>query len=174
MEENERDPRGRTKIIIQLGYQDLVDLIGGDSQAEVELRDNIVQSFASRYLKGVANTKMVQNAADAAKMYVDSLYYEKSRSNSWNRTLKAEAIKMFNECLKSEMQDIYAEFSPDKLNATVSAKYTELNKRIEEKIDSLDLDNMINAAIELSVQRRINIGVEKRLGAIAAEINKTT
>jgi hypothetical protein len=58
------------QVVINLGYETLERLIGGDDEAAIQIRQTIVQQFANRHLKAVANSETVRQVGAAIEAAV--------------------------------------------------------------------------------------------------------
>lgn len=136
--------------------QALERLIGGDTNVEIEIRNNIVQEFAKKHLKALVNEGTIKAEADkldrALRLEVQNVLSSKFGTitgSHWNQTFtinpkcksaiediadrayRAEIQKMW-DCVEN---DLRARFTPERIEAEIERKLTsEINRRIDEGV----------------------------------------
>ncbi len=59
------------KLTIQINSLEALErLIGGDSQVEIDVRNNIVQAFAEKHLKALAGSSQINVAISAIRFSI--------------------------------------------------------------------------------------------------------
>jgi len=104
-------------------------LIGGDSELELELRGTIVQEFAKKHLKGVADEASINDASIVIRKYVENNYLK--ISNYYTKEYTANV--KFKEQIEKEVQSIFSR---------------EVNKSIRDYVDSDETIAMIKKRID--------------------------
>jgi len=128
-------------LTIQINnLQALERLIGGDSQVEIEIRNSVVQKFAEKHLKPLANCEPVTSTL---------------------HTIKQEILKTVQEKCEKDI----ATFKTEYYNGRISE--VKLNPSIKAEIDS-QVRNLVDEAIRKSVDEAIKFWangaeVEKRI-----------
>ena len=84
-------------------------LIGGDTEAELELRQSVAAQFAEKYLKALVNTDIVQQALSDAKDDIDQRIEAEiiTIRNEWRGTstrLKPEIIQLIRDNVTCEIK----------------------------------------------------------------------
>jgi len=141
-------------------------LIGGDTAVEIEIRNNIVQEFTKKHLKGVATERIVSLAESNVKTAAATIAKEAATQaldklgmfsgNSWSPTfvIKSEVKASLRDAAVTEVDAIIR----DAVKAAV-AKYGDAV--ITARVNRL-VDDHINA--------RISDGVNTRLKEIANKL----
>lgn len=138
-------------------------LIGGDSQLEFDIRNNIVQAFANKHLKPLVNDikfdamlKKVQESGqqEAKKVIEEKLgsfktqnYREYFALNDNIKTaIRQSAQEKIMEQVKEAVEEVTAKFTPEYL------------------------DKIISARVDEEVKRRINEGVRAKLDQVSKSL----
>lgn len=140
-------------------------LIGGDSELEIEIRNSIVQEFAKKHLKCLAQTEVIATAVtDAKTIFTDFA--------------KSEVTRQIGE-VKRHWGTLSYNLEKDVINAIKDAVSRELRVTIAEHVESLakkhveglDIEKFINKKIDTTIQEKIESGVRKRFEEV---LKKTT
>lgn len=83
-------------------------LIGNDSELELELRASIVQEFAQRHLKGVAQVLIDKGLAGSVENVIKNHFVEVSGSYSWSQSfrMRPEFEAGLVATVKSQIEEI--------------------------------------------------------------------
>jgi hypothetical protein len=142
-------------------------LIGGDTAVELDIRNNIVQAFAGKYLKDVAKTDAFKESIAAAENRILALVKEEytkviessgivtiKRGEYWN---SQRAIT-----LSTDVQTQISATVRDNLYAVVAKEVAEALK----KFDAEYFERTINAYVTDIVNTRIRDGVRAKMEAV--------
>lgn len=140
---------------IELTLPALERLIGGDTEIEVALRRQIVEEFAKRHLKVVADEACYQTALQNAKHYVDEVAKETfdieniTTSHLWP-TVGSRLQSLIRNLVEQQAQKIVDE---------VLMKTIEYQK----KYWSDEVSRAVKKEIDRQIEREIEEGIRKRL-----------
>lgn len=91
-------------VTIQINSLEALErLIGGDSELEVGLRGGIVQEFAKRHLKGIADERLISEGRRAIINYIDENYIKLIRYNPTTYGSKPALKTLIEEDVKSSV-----------------------------------------------------------------------
>lgn len=151
--------RSNKMLKLQLTADALDKLLGGDVDAVVDLRQTVVEEFARKHIKAVANDVMVKVATDAArtiatahKNEVEAFIYQNGPpSGRWT-------APVYTDEFKNAVHDSAKRLLLDAVQPTVYALADELRKENQEKLNSMQtrvsaliadaqkqVDGMVNA-----------------------------
>lgn len=150
-------------VTIQINSQAALErLIGGDSKLAIEARNSIIQNFTQKHLKSLVSLDVVQNEAQKLRKDFNILVAE--RISQEIGIIKTNHYGTVTECkLKPEIEAL--------LKNSIDAFVSELiRKTIEKKIESLDIEKLINTAVNSAVDYRIKQGVKKRFDELVQTI----
>jgi hypothetical protein len=154
-------------IKIQINNLEALErLIGGDSDLELELRNSIVQAFANKHLKAVANATIMQtgvdlsrNHANAVAKEVEATFTEQVKGSyiGARRQLKASILKQIESTVKSETQDAIREIVREEIQKSgVLPNLETLIKRQADRIAnewaSEEIERRIDRAATLKIE----------------------
>jgi 23S rRNA maturation mini-RNase III len=131
-------------------------LIGGDSELEIEIRNSVVQKFAQKHLRGIAD-QYVQSTTEVVKAQVDN-YLEKNLGTwQWGRG----STFVLNTKTKMALEDSCGEFLKETLQRVVN-----------EKADSKDLDQLVQKYVDAKFNAKINDLVNRKVNDKIAKITE--
>lgn len=147
------------RMVINVGADALKMLIGGDSDVELQVRQAIVHEFSKRHLRGIANEETLQRIASELRQDMDAcghrisheLGFVKDFGNRWKPN--AELTAAIKQTVDSILRD-------------------SINRIAKECISEINLQSLIAAQIDRTVQLRIADGVRDELNKIAANLGK--
>lgn len=141
-------------------------LLGGDTAVEIEIRSNIVQEFAKKHLKVVANSDAVLVALDATKA-----------------AIIREAEQKLDASLATFQQDYYGNISKLQLKPEIVAEIrrqvaaqvdAQILKTvlalIEEKFTQVNLEDMVKRRVDYYTGELINDRVKGRLETLKKQL----
>lgn len=144
-------------IKIQIASLEALErLIGGDSQLEIEIRESVVQNFAKKHLKGVAEAKSFKQAENAVTNFMTDHFLTK---DSWTSNFKFKPevlddlkLKLINQGqsfinLKIE-ETLKALGSKERLEQTVNIAVDRIVNEIEVKITSGHIEKLVNQRLK--------------------------
>lgn len=150
-----------SEVKIQINSLEALErLIGGEEELELELRGSIVQEFAKRYLKGVADDVIINNATHEIRKYVQDNFINKVYSISRGYTLNPA----FNETIQKSIQLHFSALINQLIREYMESDDT--IKMIYKRLDDKVLAAAIRIEEELSdilLNKRIDDLVNKRL-----------
>ena len=146
---------------IQLDAKALEALIGGNTEAEIEIRGSIVQAFAKKYLKAVANEHIVQKA----KYTVEEFVRKEIASISWSTvSLDARVVAHIRQAV-IEAVDAIIDDQIETIKIDLSRRVTSAAKKLTDLMDT-KISNQLNAA----TIKEINDRVAARIKQLSAEL----
>lgn len=115
-------------------------LIGGDSEIEVEIRNGIVQDFAKRYLKSIADTPAIKESA-------------KKLAEKLSQTMEQQAKSIIGRvAFDFKGQPYFLDLNPTMREAITKSVESSINcgvaKMVKEQIEAMVTDGRIDAMIE--------------------------
>lgn len=145
-------------IKLQLDKDALERLIGRDSQVEIDLRSGIVQNFAKKYLKAVAQSELMCKAQDYVR---EHLRKELKIAGTWGVWDPPQPVK---DAIKLQVEG--------KMNALIAAmieaKTQELTALIQVRLDGMAY-RVETKLVEAEVERRVQAEVARRLTLAARD-----
>jgi hypothetical protein len=166
-----------TRILLDLAG--LERLIGGDNEAEIKIRECIVQTFAKKHLKKLVNAQAFQSKLDEIKEAVQAEFQAQipikvKKSTHWNsrdqyilderhptcqklkQLIKEEAESLMKDILRTVKAEIREEWT-SLIEKTRLRLLEEIQKAVKKNIDD---------AFEATVKAEVN----RRFQAIAAQV----
>ena len=149
--------RKNGKIHVQINSLEALErLIGENPEFEFDIRQNIVQKFAEKHLKSVANSEIMKTAEKEIKKHIwtqkgyNTVIHPKLKSaieseikETYNKILNESFKKLKNEHVKL-INAKFREFEEETLN-----KITEkITKKLSEKYLNQMVDTMVNSKIQ--------------------------
>lgn len=145
-------------IKIQLNSLDSLErLIGGDTEIELSIRNNIVQEFTKKHLKALVNDDIIVKNVAKVKNDLEfqwlNEFYDKSKPNYYTEkfTLK-DSVK---KALKKELDDITEELvreMKDKIHEDVKKQLSEFANAIADRITNNYYEEMINSKVKIKLK----------------------
>ena len=115
-------------IKIQINSLEALErLIGGDNELEISIRDNIVQEFTNKYLKGLVNSDKIKEASWSINQKIRNCVEETYLSGAY---LKPEIINNIRKEVKDYVDKCLHSYLDDEINK-------ELRSLIETRIQKL-------------------------------------
>ena len=154
-----------TKIQIN-SLEALERLIGNDNKLEIEVRNSIVQKFAEKHLKSLANSPTIHTAL-----------------NNINDAVTREVSTKLNKEVATFKQDCFGRISDMKLNPDVqreidnkvkSTSEEQIRLAVHNAVESWKKNNDINARIDKAIsyynEQHIKEEVRNRLDALIKKV----
>lgn len=166
---------------LQLDWQCLERMIGGDTEAEIEVKKGIVHEFAKRHLREIAETETYQKAVEEIRQQINKIVKEEygvdrlTEMGVWPqvesrfRSIIADIVKKTaQETVDAQIQGVveyqkkYWSREIDKILKTSLHNYFDeaFKKAIE---DNAIINNLLGNYIEEAIRK----GVQERLEAAA-------
>ena len=133
-------------------------LIGGESKLEFDIRQNIVEAFAKKHLKTIANSDLIKKVEIGLKKELEDEFVRKSSSWSGSYSLTTKAIELLKkqiEYLKSTLVNKLVEehFEKSGLDELIKEKAEFVAGRLTESV----LSAKFNKAVEAEIKKRLGI-----------------
>ncbi len=166
-------------VRLQLNLPALERLLGGDTQLEVELRQQVVQQFVEKHLKGIVDTEAVQQTLTILRKRIeDSIREQVGTTASDERnyystrysTVEGKINGVIQEIVKKQLEKLVSEsylhhyeehrnYWHRQMNDAVrTAVAAVTDKLIEDEIGdrvSKALDKRVEILVESEIQRRL-------------------
>lgn len=136
-------------------------LIGGDSDLEVQLRQNVAEKFSVKYIKALAHDKLTASFGSKLKDEVISEFFDKS--GSWGKTLTLN--KRGIEQISSKIDKVFR----NELDRKVSEylKSSEVYEKLQSALDVATTritDSLADANLERRLDRMVDERLKEKLG----------
>ncbi len=154
---------------ITLDQAALNRLIGGDTEVEFELRNAVVNAFASRYIKGIVQTDVFQAALKEIKTECANIIEKEAGTLRWNSSgTKLVLHDSVRDAMKAEAGKIVSAEILTHLNNAVKeyfgAAQAEIDARIKKAVDAMQ-DQVIRAEVTRQVNERLKKIRDAAVGA---------
>jgi hypothetical protein len=137
-------------ITIQINSREALErLIGNDNAVEIDIRNSVVQKFAERHLKPLANCEPITSTLKKIKDSIDAYVVQKVESE----------IATFKK-------DYWGNVSEIKLNPSLQV---EIDLQIRLKTDTFVFDAVQTAVKKWEDEMKINERIEKRVAYFTEE-----
>ena len=158
-----------TTVIIQPDYKLLVEMLG--DEGTLQLRQGIVETFAERHLRAVANSEAMKERLDELKrqlsnefsaMVAEKIGKVKSGYSGGGIAL----IDDFDKAIRARVIQLAEQYLGDNLRDIVQERYTDLYNHMVIEVDRR-LGERLDSAMEAHIKRE----VERRLAAVVAQVS---
>lgn len=150
-------------VKIQINSKDALErLIGGDSQLELELRRNVAEQFAGKYLKSIIHDKLIDAAkntitGDIARQFLRT----ESRKDSfgWNKdttVLNTEGRELIQREVRTYVDQYIKEFIADMFDVNA------LRTKIQQEVDAAAA-RIANDITDSNLKYRVDALAEKKI-----------
>lgn len=149
------------QIVITLGIDALERVLGGDSEAAVEIRNTIVQQFASRHLKAIANSEVVRQVGATIEAAVVEAVQEEVGKKAPGFGGKWTFKKEVKDALHEEVR------------LSISTKVREeVQTAVQAALDTVkpDIARRVEAAVDKEIAARVKAAVDEKLRAAQAAL----
>lgn len=139
-------------------------LIGGDTEVELEIRNNIVQEFAKKHLKPIADSPNINSIkADLLQQAITIVTAEIGTLSGqyWNQKV----------VLKKEVRDELVSTAKTTAQAAIQEAIMQGVAQARADVTPESIKARIDAQVKSTVDAEIKAGVSARLRAIAAGIS---
>jgi len=139
------------KLTIQINNLEALErLVGGDNEVEIEIRNSVVQRFAEKYLKPLANSDAITNALATIKEDISKQVKEKCEKE-----------------IASFKTNYYGNVSDVKLNSSIRL---EIESQVRNVVDTT-VRNAVDEAIKTwSSDAELKTRVDKRFEYYTTEL----
>lgn len=155
------------KLTIQINNLEALErLIGGDSEVEIDIRNSVVQKFAEKHLKALANAPAITSTLNTIKAHIGSQISEKC----------AQEIGTFQQSWSGDISSI--KLHP-KIKEEIDRQVRTLtDKNIQNAVDEalkfwvndVELKKRIDNRFEYYTNQHINAEVRARLEKVKASL----
>lgn len=139
-------------------------LIGGNSEFEFEIRESIVQKFATKHLKSVATSDALSKIASALKDEITADLVKQTSSGGWNKTyaLTDKAKKLLDDTTSDKIRSmiehvvethIRKHADLDNLKAYIDGEV----KRVADRVADMVAEKKIAALVDIEIKKRLNL-----------------
>jgi hypothetical protein len=156
------------KTVLTLTLPALQRLIGGDSEAEIQIRQGIVESFARRQLKCLLNDDVIRQVLTSARQEAIAIIAKQAQekfadiavtNQGWGNqvtkvTLKPEIVAEINKAVLRKWHEIREEAVAKAVEDIISVRQELIESVIEKKVNHR-IDDLVAE------------GVRKRFEALA-------
>ena len=157
----------RSKVNIELSYQDLCRIIESNPEAGIEIKQGIINTFAEKHLKPLLTSEAAKKVLDRIRVGINAEIDKqvcKSSGGHWNKvvTLNEDVTKSITEYVAMEVQS-HIKKNIDKY--IPDGKIPAIETRITEKLKDMerDIKNLVEKKIDLAFEERVAEEVEKRM-----------
>ena len=156
----------KNSLTLQINSLEALEkLIGGDTQVELDIRNNIVQAFAEKHLKAVAGTQQVNNAIANIRASIEQeVRAECTRSfgdysNVWNRQIKLD--DKIKSVIKQEVLTQIQSIIDSYLKEIVSSPEW-IKEKLEKQIKQLIL-NIVNSELQVKISDAVKSKIDEQV-----------
>lgn len=132
-------------------------LIGGDSEVEIEIRGNIVQEFAKRHLKSIANDVLnpIKHDLSSAVMKEVQNTIGQYKSDGWynssNFVLHDNVKNTIRRAVEGKFDELISPYFAEKIEELKIYYQARFDKRVKEMVDT-----SFAAIVKETVEKRLN------------------
>lgn len=147
-------------VTIQINSLEALErLIGNDAELEINLRNAIVQEFAKKHLKAVAQSEYMLKAEIAIKAELEKIYFDKTPYGK--PIFKPEHLTKLRENLEDtasiELGKIVSEIV-DEQNI-----YSKIQARVNKAVDRIERE-LSDDVIKTKLERLVDLRLKEKLG----------
>lgn len=137
-------------------------LLGGDSELEVELRQQIADQFATKHLKSLLNDKVFNQFRKTVSAEVDSAIHDclaRTTKRGWKRevSINAEVREKLREAVRAETENVFRGQISDAIDAEVEKYKRFAENRLRAALKDAFSEQKINELIDAGVQQRLEL-----------------
>lgn len=139
-------------------------LIGGDTEVEIEIRNNIVQEFTTKHLKGLVNSDLIAKTERSIKEAIRDMFFNEVKTSTWGSSKTVFNEEILNELRKElsiKARDEMSVIVSDRINELKSIK--EVDKRLNEAADYIT-DRLTEKALDERLDRLVQKRLKEKLG----------
>ena len=139
----------RIKIPIN-SLEALERLIGGDNELEISIRDNIVQEFTNKYLKGLVNSDKIKEASWSINQKIRNCVEETYLSGTY---LKPEIVNNIRKEVKDYVDKCLHSYLDNEINKELRSL---METRIQKLTDSGEMEDRILKCMDSYLKKSID------------------
>ena len=154
-------------IKIQINSLEALErLIGGETQLEIDLRGAIVQEFAKKYLKNVADEYIMDKAKKEAYAYIQDNFFKTTGYFSKTQVMNSSFKEEIEKVVKSEFSILVNKLIRDYMESDetivmikkrIDDKVIATAARIEEELADTILSKRIDDLVTKKLKERLGI-----------------
>ena len=147
--------RTKDPVKIQINSLEALErLVGGDPQLEFDIRNNVVQKFAAKHLKAIANSEMMKRLE---KQLTDMVW----KKGHYGYNSKQALTEGFKKSVEQQADKLLRGIINDKIQTLTR----EIEKSVSTQLDSV-ADKIINELTSTKVREIVNRKVDNKLKTI--------
>lgn len=128
-------------------------LLGGDNEIEMDIRQNIVETFTRKHLKSLANADLIDKASQGLKKEIEDAFVVKTSGWSGSYSLTTKARELLEKQITAEkrilVQELISEhFKNTGLDELIREKAQYVSELLTERVLSEKFDAAVNAEIK--------------------------
>jgi len=157
--------RSNEKIHVQINSLEALErLIGNDSNFEFDIRQNIVQKFAEKHLKSVANSAVLKEIEENIKNYVyDNTSYKNKLSNSFKDKIKNVVESEYTDILTKAFFELRRKHTED-LNRKIKTFEERFSDEMIKHFEEKHIQKIIDARVDAKIKRMLKMIYEDENG----------
>ena len=125
-------------------------LIGGDNELEISIRDNIVQEFTNKYLKGLVNSDKIKEASWSINQKIRNCVEETYLSGTY---LKPEIVNNIRKEVKDYVDKCLHSYLDNEINKELRSL---METRIQKLTDSGEMEDRILKCMDSYLKKSID------------------
>lgn len=134
--------------------QALERLIGGDNEIEIEIRNSVVQDFASKHLKSVADSDGFKKRINDIS---DGIIREAIQKNVITAGLNNRIVNALNESVATVEREVKDESLAKKVQERVDSTINKAVRKIEDEISTAILTKRIDKMVDEKIKQKLGI-----------------
>lgn len=155
------------KLTLQINSKEALErLIGGDTETEIDIRNSVVQKFAEKHLKPIANsapiTDVIRQIKDQAYKHIEETCAKEIatfKSNWQGYTYDIKLRPELEAIIKSKIRETIDKLITDKVNAAIA-----------EYCSDASLTRRINTMMDHNIKVLVNEKVKEKIDAFKTSL----
>lgn len=165
----------KNSLTLQINSLEALEkLIGGDTQVEIDIRNNIVQAFAEKHLKSIASSDEIQKVLTATKLSI----HEEARKECLRLFGAYQSNWRYNTVsLSDDLKSQIKEAVQKEIGSFIENYMAELLSKpelIKEKIErhvKLFTTSIINAELQSKVTSAVQNAIDEQVSKLKLTFN---
>lgn len=164
----------KNSLTLQINSLEALEkLIGGDTQVEIDIRNNIVQAFAEKHLKALAGSQQINNAIVAVRASVENeVQAELKRlfgeyQNKWRQDIRLDdKVKtIIKEAVSSEIRLLVSSHLKE-----IMATPDWIKDNIEKYVKTLST-NIFQSEIQTKISNTVKFAIDEQVSKLKLTFN---
>ncbi len=130
-------------------------LIGGDAQIEIEVRQSVAENFAKKYLKTLANDKIIEASSRTFAKAVGEEFFSSNHGGTYLKPAHYEAIRTVVQLEMSKHAQVLTQ--TEEFTKKMNEFINEQADRITAAFTDANIESRINAAADRKIKERLGI-----------------